>query len=88
VKGNITRRGKNSWRLKFDDTPDPATGERRTRFATVRGKRADAQKALTQMLAARDGGTLVAPANTTVKQWFDQWLADPVGGRSSATGKS
>ena len=29
MRGNITRRGKSSWRLKFDIDNDPMTGERR-----------------------------------------------------------
>ena len=40
--GNITRRGKRSWRLKYDVDRDPETGRRRPRYMTVRGKRADA----------------------------------------------
>jgi hypothetical protein len=31
MRGNITRRGKSSWRLKFDLEPDPITGKRQTR---------------------------------------------------------
>jgi hypothetical protein len=34
--GNITRRGANSWRLKFDIGRDTA-GKRITRYLTVRG---------------------------------------------------
>jgi hypothetical protein len=42
-RGSITRRGKDSWRIKFDAGAD-ATGQRKTRYVTVRGKRQDAQK--------------------------------------------
>jgi hypothetical protein len=34
-RGNITRRGKRSWRLKFDVGCD-ARGKRQVRFVTVR----------------------------------------------------
>jgi hypothetical protein len=43
MRGNITRRGKSSWRLKFDEGTDRVSGKRRTRYVTVRGKRQDAE---------------------------------------------
>jgi integrase len=79
VKGNITRRGKASWRLKFDDAPDPVTGKRRTRYVTIKGKRQDAQRRLTEMLAAQYGGILVDPSEMTVATYIRGWLASPAG---------
>ena len=35
MRGNITRRGKRSWRLKFD--VDTISGARRIRYVTVNG---------------------------------------------------
>jgi integrase len=50
--GNITRRGKASWRLKFEaGERDPATGRRQTCFVTVRGTKKDAQRELIRLLA-------------------------------------
>jgi len=46
MRGNITRRGKSSWRLKFDAERDVVTGKRQTRYVTVRGKRLDAEREL------------------------------------------
>ena len=40
--GNITRRGKSSWRLKFDVGRDPVTGKREIRYHTFRGTKRDA----------------------------------------------
>ena len=46
MRGNITRRGKLSWQIKFDA---PALdGKRQQRYATVRGTYKDAQKELTE----------------------------------------
>jgi integrase len=73
-RGNITRRGKRSWRLKFECGVDPATGQRQTAFVTVRGSRLDAQQELTRRLAAVDSGTHVAATKTTVAEWLEQWL--------------
>ena len=47
-RGNITRRGKNSWRLKFD-VGTVIMGDRKTRYVTIKGKRQDAQRELTQL---------------------------------------
>ena len=72
--GNITRRGKSSWRLKWEDAPD-ASGTRLTRYETVRGTKKQAQERLTQLLAARDNGTAVAPSAITVAEHLRAWLA-------------
>jgi integrase len=79
MRGNITRRGKSSWRLKFDLGRDPATGERITRLVTVRGKRQDAEKELTRLLTASDAGTLVEPSAMTVAEYLHAWLDGPTG---------
>lgn len=74
MRGSITRRGRNSWRVKFDLEPDARTGKRRTKYATVRGKRADAERELTRLLASVDGGTFVEPATVTVAEHLRAWL--------------
>jgi hypothetical protein len=72
-RGNITRRGKNSWRLKFDVGVD-AAGRRQTRYVTVKGKRQDAQRELTRLLAAADAGMLPEPSKVTVSEHLRGWL--------------
>ena len=76
MKGNIQRRGKESWRLKFEIGRDPLTGERRTRYKTVRGKRADAERELRAVLFRQDKGVAIDPSNITVAQFIDEWLDD------------
>jgi len=72
ARGNVTRRGKNSWQIKFDD---PHGGKGRTqRYATVRGTRQDAQKELTRLLGQVDAGTLPPPSKMTIKQCITAWL--------------
>jgi integrase len=75
MTGNITRRGTNSWRLKFDTDRDPDTGKRVIRYATVRGTKKQAQMELTRMLASRDEGTLVKPIKVTVADYLRHWLS-------------
>jgi integrase len=74
MSGNITRRGANSWRIKFDLGRDPVTGRRVTRFATVRGTKKAAQSELTRLLAAHDAGTLVEPSKQTVAVYMRKWV--------------
>jgi integrase len=69
----IVRRGKKSWRLKFDVEPN-ADGRRRTRYVTVKGTRQDAQKQLTRLLAQADAGTLVEPSKITLAEYLRFWL--------------
>jgi integrase len=72
-RGNITRRGKRSWRLKFDVGVD-GKGKRKIRYATVKGTRQDAQKKLTELLGQHDAGTLVEPSKLTVEEYLVAWL--------------
>jgi integrase len=74
MRGNITRRGKSSWRLKFDRGNDPVTGKRQTHVVNVRGKRQDAQRELTRLLSEADKGTLVEPSNVTLAECLRTWL--------------
>jgi integrase len=71
--GNITRRGSNSWRLKFDLGRD-AAGKRLTRFVTVRGTKKQAQAELARLLTAHDTGTLVEPSKATVADYMRSWI--------------
>jgi integrase len=74
MRGNITRRGKASWRIKFDLGADPITGKRLTRFVTVRGKRQDAERELTRLLSDADNSTLVGPTKVTVAAYLTTWF--------------
>jgi integrase len=83
--GNITRRGKNSWRLKFEaGERDMATGTRATRFVTVRGTKREAQAELVRRLAEIDNGTAVDPSKVTVAEYVRSWLdgADHLAGKT------
>jgi integrase len=73
MKGNITRRGKNSWRLKFDVGYD-AKGNRKIRYETVRGVRKDAERELNKRLNDHHDGTSVDPSKTTLAEYTRAWL--------------
>jgi integrase len=72
MRGSIRKRGISSWALKFDI--GRADGKRVTRYATAHGTYKDAQKALTQLLAAADTGTLADPTRMSVADYLRQWL--------------
>jgi integrase len=73
--GNITRRGKTSWRLKYEGgEPDPSTGRRVTRYVTFRGTKKEAQVELARLLDEIRAGTAVEPTTTTLAEYLRGWL--------------
>ncbi len=75
-EGSVIRRGKKSWRVKYDLPRDPETGERRIAYKTVKGTRKEAEKELRRRLTALDKGVHVDPTDLTVAAYLDSWLAD------------
>lgn len=75
MRGNITRRGKSSWRLKFDLGTDPVTGKRNTQLVTVRGTRKQAEAELNRRLNQVGEGTFVSQLKETVAEHVRAWLA-------------
>jgi integrase len=73
MRGNITRRGASSWRLKIDIGRD-AAGNRLIRYWTVRGSRKQAQAELARLVAAHDEGRLVEPTKATIGDYMRSWL--------------
>jgi integrase len=66
--GGIDARGENSWRVRYRVNSQ--------RFSkTVKGTKSAAQKALRDLLHARDTGEHVAPTKLTLCQWIDHWIS-------------
>lgn len=84
MRGNITRRGDRSWRLKFEVGERDAAGKRQTRFVTVRGTKKDAERELTRLLGQLEDGTFVEPSKLTVAEFLERWLSDHAKDRVSA----
>lgn len=74
MTGSITRRGKASWRLKFEAGDRDPSGKRRTRYVTVRGTKKAAQAELIRLLSEIDNGTAVEPSKVTVAEYMRGWL--------------
>ena len=75
MSGSIIRRGKRSWRCKFE-IGRGADGRRQTRYLTVRGTRKDAEKAMIDALKAASDGTFVDASKLTVGEYLEKWLTD------------
>jgi integrase len=77
--GNITKRGKASWRVKVELSRDPVTGRRRYHLETVHGKREDAKAKLVEIAEQMRKGEHVEPSALTVRIYIKAWLAAPAG---------
>src|SRR5262245_26482199 len=74
MRGNITRRGKASWRIKFDVGHDPVTGQRKYHTETVRGDRSQAVTALARRITECAEGQLVERTALPLASYARHWL--------------
>src|SRR5262245_58902682 len=73
MRGNITRRGKSSWRLKYD----VGTGtERKIAYVTIRGTRKQAEAELAKRLNELAEGRYVARSIETLGSYAHHWLTN------------
>lgn len=71
-RGQIIKRSETSWQIKV--YVGRVDGKRKWKYKTLRGSRADAQKALTKMQRELDTGTYVEPTKLTVEAYLERWL--------------
>jgi integrase len=72
--GGIREKRPSVYELKFDMGRDPFTGKRRTRYATVKGTRKEAEKELRKQLHEIDTGAFVETSKITVEKFLDRWI--------------
>ena len=77
MKGRIRQRSPGSWQVSFDLGRD-ATGKRLTKAVTVRGTKAEAQRKLREMLTALDQGRNPVPADVSLREWLERWMAEEI----------
>jgi integrase len=75
MSGNVTKRGKSSWRVKIELPRDPLTGKRRVLVVTVRGTKKQAEAKRAELLNDASKRRLVEPSKTTMSGWIETWLA-------------
>jgi len=73
MRGSIRQRGKDSWHLQIYTGMGP-DGKRKRHFETVRGRKGDAQRRLTELLTSLDRGVYTPPGKLTVADLISQWL--------------
>ena len=73
ARGNITKRGRSSWRIKFDCGTDEE-GRRQYHVETVKGTKADAQALLAKRLNELAEGRHVNRSGETVESYAMHWL--------------
>ena len=73
MRGSIRSKGKNSWQLQIY-TGLGSDGKPRRHFETVRGRKGDAQRRLTELLSSLDKGVYTPPGRLTVAEHLHQWL--------------
>ncbi|MFC1986393.1 tyrosine-type recombinase/integrase [Chloroflexota bacterium] len=76
MKGNISKRAKDSWTLVYDLPADSATGKRKQKSQTFKGTKRDAQRALRDILQSLENGSYVKPNKITLGELLRQWLRE------------
>jgi integrase len=76
MSGHIRRRSPNSWELKFEGGVDPATGQRKIVYRSVKGTKRQAEAKLVELLNETARGTLVDYSKETVGEFLARWDRD------------
>jgi integrase len=75
VKGSLQKRGRESWRLRYDLGSDGG-GTRQRRAITLKGTRKQAEAEASRILARVASGDHVDPSSETVAAFTERWLDD------------
>jgi hypothetical protein len=73
MRGSIRRKGRSSWQIQLY-TGFGSDGKRRRHFETVRGRKSDAQRSLTELLSSLDKGTYIPSGRLTLTEHLHNWL--------------
>ena len=73
MRGHIRSKGNHSWQLQVYVGTGP-DGKLHRHFETVHGRKGDAQRRLTELLASLDKGVYTPPGRLTVAEHLHQWL--------------
>jgi len=73
MRGSIREKSKGSWQIQIYTGTGP-DGKLHRHFETVRGRKGDAQRRLTELLSSLDKGVYTPPGRLTVAEHLHQWL--------------
>ncbi len=74
MKGHVRKRGKGSWEITIDVGRNGATGKRRRHYESVKGRKADAERRLAELLVSIEEGSYVKPKRLSLAEYLQQWL--------------
>jgi len=73
MRGSVTARGNNTWRLQVY-IGTGADGKARRHTETYRGKKSDAQRRLRELLSSLDNGIFSPPSRLSLAEHLENWL--------------
>jgi len=74
VRGSIRKQGKDSWRITVSLGKNPKTNRYEKYQETVRGKKADAERRLAELITQLEKGVNINPGKMTFGEFLDKWL--------------
>ncbi len=74
MRGHIKKRSARSYSVVVPFGVDPATGQRRQKWVTVKGTKKDAERRLAELVTELESGTYVDPSKMMVGEFLRQWL--------------
>ncbi|MFC2024311.1 tyrosine-type recombinase/integrase [Chloroflexota bacterium] len=77
MRGSIRQKSKGSWQIQIYTGTKP-DGKPRRHFETIRGRKSDAQRRLTELLSSLDKGVYTPPGRLTVADYLHKWLKEYV----------
>ena len=76
MRGHIVKRYKDSYSIVLNLGTDPATGNRKQQWISVKGTKKVAEKRLAELLHQLDTGMFMKPGKMTLADYLKQWLLD------------
>jgi len=73
MRGSIRQKNKGSWQIQIYTGEGP-DGKPRRHFETIRGRKSDAQRRLTELLSSLDKGVYTPPGRLTVAEHLQNWF--------------
>ena len=77
MKGTIRQRNQGSWEIQVFLGRDD-NGKRIRKTETVRGKKADAQRRLREILSEMDRGITPTKTRYKLSEWLDRWMEEKI----------
>ncbi|MFC1893519.1 Arm DNA-binding domain-containing protein [Chloroflexota bacterium] len=74
MRGHVVKRYKNSYTIVLSLGTDPATGNRKQQWISVKGTKKETEKRLAELLHQLDTGIFTKPGKATVAEYLEKWL--------------